>query len=427
VSAVSTILLLLIVGTVGVCTLELFARFPMFVAYVVLGLTALIALLAPAFVPTLSVGAVTVYAPDIIFSLIAGGAFIRLLGLRGLSVGHTALVVVVVLAMVAALRGIPDDLQGSLNEFRSVFYFLAGATYFATVTREEWRLRSLTYSFVICAALILTSALLLWGPSPSFMPEPYESGYRVIEAKQTLVLAQAFLLTTAAWFRPTRNPPLQWLSVAFLLGVIALQHRTVWISLIVGLLTLAWRDPRVGRSAVAILSVITVVVVSIQMVAPSGPDTPLTESLTNRSLKLDTFYWRIEGWQRLVRAEGPSTTGELLLGQPYGTGFERLVESESIDVQPHNYFLNQYLRHGLIGVMAFTLMYLSIVSALRRQPPTREAGFSNPSTVLALVVMQLVFFIAYNPGIEQGLITGLALSLGLHTPSQVPATTGRTP
>jgi hypothetical protein len=424
-STLSLLLLLVTAAALGLFVLELFAKSPMFAAYLVLGLSALLTLLSPELVPPLSVGTVTVYAPDILFALIAGAAFIRVLGLRRPNLGHRALMVVAVLAVIAASRGVPQNLQGALNEFRSAFYFLAGAAYFATATRAEWHLGALTNAFLITAALILTTALLLWGPAPSFAAAPSEPGYRVIGANGALVLAQAILLTVPAWFRPNKKPMLQWLSVAFLLAVIVLQHRTVWIALTVGLLVVAWRDLRVRRSVVVVLGLVTFTVVSLQMVAPSTfNSSSLAESLSGSS-NLDTFDWRVEGWGSLISTEGPSTRGDVLIGTPYGTGFDRIVGGIRTDVQPHNYYLNQYLRHGILGLAAFLMMYLYVVSALRRQPPTGGIGFSDPGIVLALIVTQLVFFIANNPGIEQGLITGLGLSLALRVPRRGPGQRAR--
>jgi hypothetical protein len=290
-------LLLLAASVASVYLLQLFATLPMLSAVLVLGLSALLTLVSQDLVPQIAIGSVSVYLPDVLFALLAGAAFVRVLGMRRWSLGQRALLVVCLLAVFAALRGVTVDVQPALNEFRSAFYFLAGAMYFATVTEAEWALRALTAAFVAAAGVVLLTAVLLWGPSPDFVAAPYEPGFRVIHAERALLLAQALLLTTPAWFRAGGRWPTRCLSVAFLVGVVLLQHRTVWVAAAAGLLVAARRDPRVGRAVVVLMIVASSVAVGLQVFVFTGGDSPsLTRSLEDKTSVVDTFVWRVGGW-----------------------------------------------------------------------------------------------------------------------------------
>jgi hypothetical protein len=49
--------------------------------------------------------------------------------------------------------------------------------------------------------------------------------------------------------------------------------------------------------------------------------------------------------------------------------------------------------------------------------PTRDAGLLGPGMIPALLAMQIVWFLTWPPGTEQGIVTGLAAAVAaaLHT------------
>ena len=142
---------------------------------------------------------------------------------------------------------------------------------------------------------------------------------------------------------------LRYLAFLFLPVVVLLQHRTVWVALAVGLLILAVRrHSNARRRALGLLGATALVVLTLGLLL-SGQNDALTESL-GRSTDTHTFEWRYEGWIDLLEGRQAPEGLDILIGTPYGLGYEREVLGIRQDLSPHNYYLETYLRHGLIGL-----------------------------------------------------------------------------
>jgi O-antigen ligase len=79
---------------------------------------------------------------------------------------------------------------------------------------------------------------------------------------------------------------------------------------------------------------------------------------------------------------------------------------------PHNFYLETMLRSGVIGLVALIALTAGLLRALWRTPGEgRHRGLLGPAVLPAPVAMQLVWFITWVPGAEQGIVTGLAIAL----------------
>jgi O-antigen ligase len=121
------------------------------------------------------------------------------------------------------------------------------------------------------------------------------------------------------------------------------------------------------------------------------------------------FSWRVQGWSELVQAWAHSPT-DWAFGQPFGSGFERKVEGIETNSHPHNFYIETMIRRGLAGLLALVALTAGLLRALWRTP-TRDAGLLGPGVIPALLAMQLVWFVTWIPGSEQGIVTGLAAAV----------------
>ena len=61
--------------------------------------------------------------------------------------------------------------------------------------------------------------------------------------------------------------------------------------------------------------------------------------------------------------------------------------------------------------MALIALSFGLLLALRRTPAQTGGGPLTPGVFPALLAMQAVWFLTWEPGMEQGIITGLAVGL----------------
>ena len=119
--------------------------------------------------------------------------------------------------------------------------------------------------------------------------------------------------------------------------------------------------------------------------------------------------WRLEGWSELVDAWSHNPT-DWAIGQPVGSSFARVVEGSETTSHPHNFYIEMLLRTGVVGLLALIALTAGLLRALWRMP-SRDAGLLGLDVLPALVAMQLVWFLTWVPGSEQGIVTGLAIAV----------------
>ena len=105
---------------------------------------------------------------------------------------------------------------------------------------------------------------------------------------------------------------------------------------------------------------------------------------------------------------------------PSGAGFTREVEGSEVQGEPHNFYVTFVLRGGVVGVIALiALTGRAAPSIVADPPPGDHDGVLAPGVFPALLAMQVVWFLAWMPGMEQGIITGLAAGLAARRPRGV--------
>ena len=192
---------------------------------------------------------------------------------------------------------------------------------------------------------------------------------------------------------------------ALLLFVLVLNRRTAWLAIVVGVAVLSLRDRRLGRRAI-ILVTLGAALTAIAFVYLGGFQEGAQPLIKSGAGNLD---WRIQGWSELVGAWSHNVT-DWAVGEPFGSGFTREIQGIATNSHPHNFYIETMIRTGVAGLVAVLALTVGLLRALWHTP-TRDTGLLGPSVILALLAMQIVWFLTWVPGSEQGIVTGIACAL----------------
>jgi hypothetical protein len=125
--------------------------------------------------------------------------------------------------------------------------------------------------------------------------------------------------------------------------------------------------------------------------------------------KSNTFTNRAEGWQELLKGWAKSGPVGLLVGAPFGSGYERVQENGLVAWAPHNYYVQLLLRSGLLGLTGFLLLLWRLWRHALR-PSSVVSNFSS-AHIGAITVAVVFYCIPYSPIFSNCVLVGAALSL----------------
>ncbi|MEW2633702.1 O-antigen ligase family protein [Streptomyces sp. NPDC048389] len=326
-----------------------------------------------------------------------------LIMLRGRVRGATALLLaLLVLTGYALIRGFGIfGVQAAGNEARTNFIQLICAALFVAVLSGGRNLvRAVTLIWVLAACALSCLALLGWlnvgigSNSDQIMVDGVLTNARPVSAAQTLVIGQAAMMLLCGR-GSARGRALAWLLLAV---VVLAQHRTIWLA--VGIMITGWlvsRHRQTGSRAAALVVLGSLGMLSVLAVSWGAADR-VTSKLTASSEDDRTLVWRMEGWHALLPRlkEVP----DWLLGLPFGSGYDRMINGTFVAVSPHNYYLEVLLRLGLLGVAVLLLVYATA---------WRAAGADSEHKLMLrlLICSQLVYMTTYSLTPEQAVILGL--------------------
>jgi O-antigen ligase len=377
------------------------------------------------------VGGVTIWSYDVIACLLVGAALLRLLRRPDRELGTPTLLAFGLLGLLvlSLLRGIAAfGLQAAVNDFREWFFYLAAILYFATVPFDEVLEARIMRALRITAVVLVGLVLARWASKATGLPlGPFALGeraidrvygiedYRVIHANDTFVLLQVGLVYLMRWRHDVTRSNLRMASIMIAIAI-GLQHRTVWIAMLVAFgIVFARHRALAGRLAVFFTAL--VVLAAGGLLATAGPD-GLAESaapteaissieLGDGALAGNTFVWRYEGWVALLEQVDWSDPLQVALGEPFGSGYERRIRGQTVDISPHSAYVTAFLRTGLLGLSAFlAILWMAASSLLRRN---RQRAWLSDEILAVLVIAQAVFLITYNPSSFFGSFLGLAV------------------
>jgi hypothetical protein len=407
--------LLLLGGALGVlfvlAAVDLLIRRPRVVVGLVLAATVIDAAIVETPVGIL-VGGVSVTLADVVYSMVAVAAIGRLLRRLPLSPSQWIVIVLSLLAVFSLVRGLSEfGLEEALNEFRSWLRFFSAVLYFCSVDIDELfpdRLRTVWLWGAAAMGVLVVVRWASWlrGLPIGVFAADYDSAVRVLNGPQTFFLALGFLLTLPAWTDHGYDVVIRRVSVVLSVGVVLLNRRTVWAALISALVVLALRNQRLGRRLAVVLVVGAVATVGVLINLPEQASEG-GETVARGVTDTGTFDWRTKGWVDLL-AEAPDSNTHLLFGQPMGFGYERQSSLTTVEAQPHNFYLQLYLRLGVVGVVLFLGLYTHVGRVLLHA--SRGRATSVPTLLFVLFAAHAVWLITWAPGLEQGILAGVYVS-----------------
>jgi hypothetical protein len=165
------------------------------------------------------------------------------------------------------------------------------------------------------------------------------------------------------------------------------------------------RDRRLGRRALLLVA-IGATMTAVAYVSFGGlheGNQPVVKSGSGN------LSWRVQGWSELVGTWSRSPT-DWVVGQPVGSGFARDVGGIETNTHPHDFYIELLIRTGFAGLVALIALTAGLLRALWRTP-ARDSGLLGPGVIPALLAMQIVWFLTWVPGSEQGIVTGLAVGV----------------
>lgn len=310
-------------------------------------------------------------------------------------------------------------------DYRVHFYLWVSVCYFCSARWTEPTVRRVLNGWIVCASMLCGLAIFRWILSaidPAYAEEIMgldTTGvrFRVVSSEASLVIAIGFLILL---FRTLsgRLPLLQRLLLpVFLLIVVALQHRSVWVSLFVGTICLVWTRQKEQGSLRAVLAIGLLMLPLAVMFAIPDEGGGVVSSIKGAagsamSTKEGTMVARMDNWQELLANWSESKdVVTYLVGKPYGSGFNP-QESEDgqdiMDMVPHNHFVHILYRGGLIALCATLALFYQLWKAAVRE--ARSGGKHWAPCLVGVFGAIFAYFIPYWATYGCGILIGIGIS-----------------
>lgn len=315
-------------------------------------------------------------------------------------------------------------------DYRVHFYLWMSVCYFCSVEWTEPMVERVLTAWTLCASALCLLTFYRWIGSavdPDYAKEIMgldTTGvrFRVVSASSSLVIAVGFLILLFRLLRSSLPFYQRCMLPVYLLTVVVLQHRSVWVSLFVGVVCLVW-IARKGEGGARGLLGIGLLVIPLAIVAaiPDGDNSVVSSIKTAAgsavSTKEGTMVARMENWQDLLANWSTSKNAvTYLIGMPYGSGYNPMESEdgeEMFDMVPHNHFVHILYRGGLIALCATLVLFYRLVAAAI----TSARNESKPLApcFAAIFGAFAAFFIPYWATYGCGILIGVAISyLGIH-------------
>ncbi len=313
-----------------------------------------------------------------------------------------------VLLFISWLRGIfVYGLEISTNSIRTYLYFYSFIFYTCNLEYSQ-QLHDKVFSWIkktgfliIIVALVRWALVIFSDVSSAAWVAPNGSMVRVLYASAAFFVLQLLIILTHLKKTNENHVIFKLTQIAIICMILALQQRTVWAALLIFFilyLLFKYKQKNLVILGIIFLTVITTFILVINDFS--------IENLTGTALDFQNLNWRIEGWQSLLAPERFNSPLELLIGQPFGSGYSRFIFNSVFEttVSPHNFYIQTLLNIGSIGLLSLGFLYGSIIHQLLKLNQNKTSQL-----LIILLTSQLVFYFSYAPSFEQGLILGLSI------------------
>lgn len=396
---------------------------PVYAVWMVLGLIILDASKIPLAV---NLG-LLVYPEDIFFIILGIACLIRFSLVVSTKTVPRAWWILGAVQLVLVIWGLQTYGTAAGVDYREHFYLWVALAYFCSIKWTETMIARVANAWIVCAIGLCMLVFYRWVGSavdPVYAQQVMAMDttgvrFRVIGSGPTLVIAIAFLIIFFKMLVGRLSLFQKILLPTMLLTVFVLQHRSVWVSLFLGLACMFWVMQRKRKGIQSVIGVAIVVVPLVIFFAIPGQGNSVLDSITTSasqavSTEEGTMVGRVTNWQELlnkwVDSKNPAT---YLIGRPYGSAFNPVVvETEfglaTFDMVPHNHFIHVLYRGGLIGLLATLYLFYQIwrsgIKGLKA-PDKRWAPY-----FVAVFAVLFSFYIPYWATYVHGILLGIAIS-----------------
>lgn len=406
--------IVLVLGSVGVLILvgvDQLSRKPTLTAALILAVTVQEALV------DLSVEFMgfNVGPTDVVYAMVGGAALIRLANTRRLSQTQALLALFAAVCVLSFAFGVVAGPVGpAVNDFRPYLGLVSAAMYFSSVDMtvanrlaisRVWMWGGIALGFLVSARWLAR----IGGFDLGVFDADFGLAIRAISGSHTFALATCALILVLPGLSDSspHAQRLRYVGTVLLVVAILLNRRTLWVALAIGLLVLMLRDRRIGRRVAMIAGAVLIVLMTSATVL--NPDFDESgDEIALAATDADNLEWRLEGWIELLE-NGPDDAVDHVMGLPFGSGYSRTIDGVELVSTPHNFYLQTYLRTGILGLIAFLIVGLMTARSLLQ---VRDAGglpFA-PTHLLILLAILATWILAWLPGSEQGIVIGLAIA-----------------
>jgi hypothetical protein len=383
--------------------------------------------------PFLRIG-LTLFVPDLPMVLIGIAAVLRWL-LRGDVLSrHPAWVLMALVFFIGLGLGLAQHGTAAGVQARGDYYAIAAGSYamsFPVTTRD---IRRMTTAFTAVALALIPICVYRWivyyGDFRELLPPGgtynVDGAIRVIGSGSALVIAQ--MLVVGLFFGAARLGArvAQLLSPLLLTAVLVLQHRSVWLASISGVLLslMVARSARAPLWQQLVLTCAVLVSASAPLMLNQSLSGQLQSSASSAVTGQGTVNARFDNWRATLEQWAGDGPRAIVLGRTRGSDTRRMIETEtgemrSISFAAHNHYVSTLTGIGVLGFGALLWIIFHVVSGLWRQLSQEDEDSPTSALLFVLIGMQLVYYVAYGADYMQYLILGLGISwVAGHRPTE---------
>jgi hypothetical protein len=308
---------------------------------------------------------------------------------------------------------------------RAHFYVWVAVAYFCSVQWTDAMMGRVVNAWIACATMLCLLACYRWIGSaidPAYAAQIMAldttgGRFRVVGAEAALMIAIGILFLLFKMMAG-KLPLFQRLLLPVLtLSVVVLQHRSVWVSLCIGVACLLWIQRRERKPVRTALGVGLMALPLAVLLTIPGQGNSIVDSLKSSagqavSTQEGTMVGRVMNWQELLTkwaySKNPVT---YLIGMPYGSGYNPVELEDGTgtnDMVPHNHLVHILYRGGLIGVFATLFIFYRLwVRAVEAARTARQRWAACFPVILAAL---FAYYIPYWASIVDAMLIGIAIS-----------------
>lgn len=371
---------------------------------------------------------ITIYYTDLVLVLVGFVAFLRLLTAKDFPLRHKGWLVFCTVMLLSFALGLASYGTGAGVQVRNYFYFAAAGLYGMSFPMNACSLRKVFNALGLLGLMLVGLSLYRWAvlfiPIPDLMPEGgtynVDGIYRVIYSYSTLVVAQVFVL--GVFFAQTSGVlgPVRFMAPLLLGVVLALQHRSVWLAMLVGIAaSLLVGRKKQASTATRLIMLAGIVCITALPMLMSGELSGVTQSVGKSAERAaagrDTTGERLESWQQIIKQWYDAGPRSILIGQSFGSDMTRMILNEQtggyrrIGYAAHNMYVQTLFNTGILGLGALLAAFGYTLRGLYRCC-REKAGEVEAQALFVLLLMQAAYYVPYGVDYLQGLVFGVALS-----------------